>query len=75
MNLDLLPQTLELLNHVKYKDVNGLGLEEKDFGPDISKQVWSQFIEGFIFAKYSYMLGDEERYNHIKALNKKYYDR
>lgn len=75
MNLDLLPQTLELLDKLKIEHVNGLGLKDKDLSKDIAKVVWSQFMEGFIAAKFIHSLDNDKRYKYLKDLNKKYYER
>lgn len=73
MNLDLLPQTLELLDKLKIGHVNGLGLKDKDLSKDIAKVVWSQFMEGFIAAKFIHFLDNDKRSKYLKDLNKKYY--
>lgn len=75
MNLDLLPQTLELLNELKIEHVKGLGLKDKDLSKDIAKIVWSQFMEGFISAKFIHTLDNGKRLEYLKELNKKYYDK
>ena len=75
MNLDLLPQTLKLLDKLKIQHVNGLGLKDKDISKDIAKIFWSQFMEGFIAAKFMHILDNDKRLEYLKALNKKYYDR
>ena len=75
MKLDLLPETLMLLEKLKYEDIQGLGIENANF-EEFSRfelNPWASLIEGIIMGKYIDSLGAKERDIYFEKLENKYY--